>query len=98
MTTQTMARTSAPDEAGHDHDGVDDIVAGRPRWARPAFAAVLVATAALYLVNLSESGFGNDFYAAAVQAGTKSWKAFFFGSFDSASAITPSTSPPPRSG
>src|SRR5207237_783567 len=31
---------------------------------------------------------GNDFYAAAVQAGTKSWKAFLFGSFDSSNFIT----------
>src|SRR5581483_5125455 len=33
-------------------------------------------------------GYANDFYAAAVQAGTKSWKAFFFGSFDSSNFIT----------
>ena len=39
-------------------------------------------TAALYLWSLSDSGYGNDFYAAAVQAGTQSWKALFFGSFD----------------
>src|SRR5438552_19037590 len=31
---------------------------------------------------------GNDFYAAAVQAGTRSWKAFLFGSFDSSNFIT----------
>src|SRR6202012_2090148 len=45
-------------------------------------------TALLYLVNLSVSGLGNEYYAAAVQAGTKSWKAFFFGSFDSSNFIT----------
>jgi 4-amino-4-deoxy-L-arabinose transferase-like glycosyltransferase len=59
-----------------------------PSWARPALLALLVATAALYLVNLSESGYANSFYAAAVQAGTKSWKAWFFGSLDSANSIT----------
>src|SRR2546430_13674597 len=37
----------------------------------------------LFRSGLGASGYGNDFYAAAVQAGTKSWKAFFFGSFDS---------------
>ncbi len=49
---------------------------------------LLTATAVLYLWNLGASGNANDFYAAAVQAGTKSWKAFFFGSFDSSNFIT----------
>ena len=34
----------------------------------------------LYLWNLSASGYANSFYSAAVQAGSESWKAFFFGS------------------
>ena len=34
------------------------------------------------------SGYANSFYAAAVQAGTKSWKAFFFGSLDASNFIT----------
>jgi 4-amino-4-deoxy-L-arabinose transferase-like glycosyltransferase len=66
---------------------------GEPRWARPALAALLVLTAALYTVGLSRSGWANDFYAAAVQAGTKSWKAFFFGSFDSSNFITVDKTP-----
>jgi 4-amino-4-deoxy-L-arabinose transferase-like glycosyltransferase len=59
-----------------------------PRWARPAFLALLLATAALYLYNLSASGYANSFYSAAVQAGSQSWTAFFFGSLDAANAIT----------
>lgn len=59
-----------------------------PRWARPAFWGLLVATAALYFYNLSSSGYANSFYSAAVQAGSQSWKAFFFGSLDAANAIT----------
>ena len=55
---------------------------------RLAFAGLLVATAALYLVNLSANGWGNDFYAAAVQSMTKSWEAFFFGSFDAGNVVT----------
>lgn len=62
--------------------------AARPRWARPALLALLVATAASYLWNLSASGFGNSFYAAAVEAGSKSWKAMLFGSIDSSNFIT----------
>src|SRR5437763_12230328 len=59
-----------------------------PRWARPALVALLVATAALYLWNLSANGYANQFYSAAVQAGSESWKAFFFGSSDAANSIT----------
>ena len=60
----------------------------RPRWELPGLAVLLVATAGLYLWNLAATGFGNAFYAAAVQAGTQNWKAFFFGSLDSANLIT----------
>ncbi|MFG2476484.1 ArnT family glycosyltransferase [Streptomyces fagopyri] len=59
-----------------------------PRWVRPAFLGLLVATGLLYLYDLSASGYANSFYSAAVQAGSQSWKAFFFGSLDSANAIT----------
>ncbi|MFI7014241.1 ArnT family glycosyltransferase [Streptomyces sp. NPDC050164] len=59
-----------------------------PRWARPALLVLLLATAVLYLYNLSASGYANSFYSAAVQAGSQSWKAFFFGSLDAANAIT----------
>jgi 4-amino-4-deoxy-L-arabinose transferase-like glycosyltransferase len=57
-------------------------------WSRPALVLLLVATAAAYVWNLSASGDANSFYAAAVQAGTKSWKAFFFGSLDVSNFIT----------
>ncbi len=60
----------------------------RSRWERPALLALLVGTAVLYLWNLSASGYANDFYAAAVQAGTQSWTAWLFGSLDSGNAIT----------
>ncbi|MGW4999175.1 ArnT family glycosyltransferase [Streptomyces hydrogenans] len=64
---------------------------GRPEdapWVRPAFLGLLAVTTALYLWNLSASGYANSFYSAAVQAGGESWKAFFFGSLDAANAIT----------
>ncbi|MGC0339566.1 ArnT family glycosyltransferase [Streptomyces sp. SLBN-8D4] len=59
-----------------------------PRWARPAFLGLLTATLLLYLYDLSSSGYANSFYSAAVQAGSQSWKAFFFGSLDAGNAIT----------
>jgi len=59
-----------------------------PVWARPALVGLLVGTAVLYLWSLSESGWANSFYSAAVQAGSQSWKAFFYGSSDAANSIT----------
>ena len=59
-----------------------------PAWERPSLWALLSATAFLYLYGLGRIGYGNTFYAAAVQAGTKSWKAFFFGSSDASNFIT----------
>ena len=59
-----------------------------PRWARPALLALLLATAVLYFWGLSASGWANSFYSAAVQAGSQSWKAFFYGSSDAANFIT----------
>lgn len=48
-------------------------------WPRLSFAALLAATFVLYVWGLDRSGWANAYYAAAVHAGTKSWKAFFFG-------------------
>jgi 4-amino-4-deoxy-L-arabinose transferase-like glycosyltransferase len=59
-----------------------------PRWARPGFWALMVATAALYLVNLTSSGYANEFYAASVKSATKSWTALLFASLDSGLSIT----------
>ncbi|BCY07870.1 glycosyltransferase family 39 protein [Actinoplanes sp. L3-i22] len=55
---------------------------------RVPLVMLLLATAVLYLWNLSESGWGNSFYAAAAQAGAQSWKAWLFGSLDAGNAIT----------
>jgi 4-amino-4-deoxy-L-arabinose transferase-like glycosyltransferase len=57
----------------------------RPRWT---LAVLLAATAVLFLWNLSASGYGNTFYAAAAQAGSQSWSAWFFGSLDAHNFIT----------
>ncbi|HEY2812488.1 MAG TPA: glycosyltransferase family 39 protein [Acidimicrobiales bacterium] len=59
-----------------------------PSWAKPCLIALLVGTALLYLWALGDSGWANSFYSAAVQAGTKSWRAFFFGSSDASNFIT----------
>ena len=61
---------------------------GDPAWERPALLGLLVVTAALYLWDPGASGWANTFYSAAVQAGTKSWEAFFYGSSDASNFIT----------
>jgi 4-amino-4-deoxy-L-arabinose transferase-like glycosyltransferase len=63
-------------------------VAAAPGWTRLGLAALLAGTALLYCWTLSASGYANEYYAAAVQAGTQSWKALLFGSLDAAGAIT----------
>ncbi|MEV6137221.1 glycosyltransferase family 39 protein [Nocardia sp. NPDC051990] len=57
-------------------------------WEYPALAVLLLGTGIAYLCNLSASGWANSFYSAAVQAGSKSWEAFFFGSSDAGNSIT----------
>lgn len=61
---------------------------GDPAWVRPGLWAILVLASVLYGWKLSESGYANSFYAAAVKSGSQSWKAFFFGSLDAKSFIT----------
>lgn len=55
---------------------------------RAELAVVLVAITALYLWNLAANGWANAFYAAAAQAGSQNWEAFFFGSSDAGNSIT----------
>jgi len=96
-----MATVTVPGRAGEDWlpatagapapGRLRRLVRGReddPAWVRPCLVALLVATGVLYLWGLGASGWANSFYAAAVQAGTKSWKALFFGSFDAGNFIT----------
>jgi 4-amino-4-deoxy-L-arabinose transferase-like glycosyltransferase len=57
-------------------------------WERLAFAGVVGLAAVLYVLNLTVSGYANTYYAAAAQAGSQSWTAWFFGSLDAANFIT----------
>ena len=83
--------SAAPDDDGPRPGIGRRLVRGRPEdpaWIRPALVALLVGTGILYIWGLGASGWANSFYSAAVQAGSKSWKAFLFGSFDSSNFIT----------
>ncbi|GAB3864514.1 hypothetical protein GCM10027610_112990 [Dactylosporangium cerinum] len=64
-----------------------------PTWVRPALGLLLVGTLVAYVWNLSASRWGNAFYAAAAQAGSESWKAWFFGSSDASNFITVDKTP-----
>jgi hypothetical protein len=50
--------------------------------------ALIVATAVMYLWNITINGMGNQFYAAAAQAGSTNWEALLFGSLDPHNFIT----------
>ena len=58
------------------------------RTHRLLVVLLLVGTAVLYLWNLTASGWGNEYYAAATQAGTQSWQALLFGSLDAGNVVT----------
>ena len=91
MTTQLTTTSPAAEPERPPRGRLKRLVLGRPSdpaWARPALWAVLVLAAILYSWDLSRNGDANTFYAAAVLSGTESWKAFFYGSLDSASFIT----------
>ncbi|WP_436777553.1 glycosyltransferase family 39 protein [Yinghuangia sp. YIM S09857] len=86
--TASVPRLTAPQIA---RDRTVRFVRGNeadPRWVRPSLLGLLLLTGVLYVYSLGESGWANSFYAAAVQAGSESWKAMFFGSSDAANFIT----------
>ena len=62
--------------------------AREPRWIKPSVTALLLGTGLLYLWDLAKTGWANNFYAMAAQAGTWSWKALFFGSLDPGNVVT----------
>ncbi|MFJ4717032.1 ArnT family glycosyltransferase [Streptomyces sp. NPDC088785] len=58
-----------------------------PRWSLPALLGVLALAGVLYAWNLSSNEL-NSFYSAAVYSGTRSWRAWFFGSLDAGGFLT----------
>ena len=51
-------------------------------------AVLLVGSALLCFTMIGSSGWGNNFYAAAAQAGSQSWRAMLFGASDAPASIT----------
>ncbi|MEV2239779.1 glycosyltransferase family 39 protein [Micromonospora sp. NPDC049891] len=90
-----MDRTDTRSAAPTVVDRTDAPLAGgpAPAWVRPALALLLLATGLLYLWGLGASGWANSYYAAAAQAGSQDWTAFFYGSSDAANSITVDKTP-----
>ncbi|GED96772.1 ArnT family glycosyltransferase [Gordonia crocea] len=89
MIEQTVRADDERATADHSENPVGENPVGEnpvTRWV--SLGALLVATAVANLWNLSANGWGNSFYSAAIQAGSQSWKAWFFGSSDMANSIT----------
>ena len=55
---------------------------------RPELALLLLIAGVLNLWGLSENGWANEYYSAAVRSMSSSWHAFLYGSFDAAGAMT----------
>ena len=53
-----------------------------------AVALLMLAATFVFFWNLTASGYANEFYSAAAQAGSKNWEAFLWGSLDAGNAIT----------
>ena len=82
-TTPATSLSRPASRAGRRHlDIPDRVVRAAP------LGGLLLLTAVLYLWGLSRNGTANQYYSAAVQAGTHSWKAFLFGSLDAGNYIT----------
>jgi len=57
-------------------------------WVRPVQLGLGALAAIIYFMNVTISGYANTYYSAAALAASKSWSAWFFGSFDAANFIT----------
>ena len=85
--TSTLKAPEAVD-AGPESPAAPRRRLGRRAWERIALGILLIATSIAYLWNITVNGMGNQFYAGAAQAGSKSWEALLFGSVDPHNFIT----------
>ena len=90
---EVTAVLTRPEHAADAADDHPDQGSPATLAERIALGVLLMATALLYLWNLSASGWANGFYSAAVQAGAENWTAMLFGSSDAGNAITVDKTP-----
>ena len=81
-------RSTSADAVADEHASRAYILPRRTCGDWVALGVMLLAACAIFFINLTASGYANEFYSAAAQAGSVSWKAFLWGSLDSGNAIT----------
>src|SRR4051812_24905515 len=68
------------------------VLVGRLAWDRVGqwmgLGFALLVSAVLNLWNLGQNGYGNEYYAVAVQSMLQNWKNFFFAAYDAGGFIT----------
>ena len=80
--------SASTDPVADEHSSRAYILPRRIRGDWVALGVMLLAACAIFFINLTASGYANEFYSAAAQAGSVSWKAFLWGSLDSGNTIT----------
>ena len=88
MTTSPLLGDTETQAPPSDTEGTPPTRLTAETWNRVGLIALLVATAVLYLWDITINGMGNQFYAAAAQAGSTNWEALLFGSLDPHNFIT----------
>jgi 4-amino-4-deoxy-L-arabinose transferase-like glycosyltransferase len=81
----TAAQASAPPAGPATHH---EPPGHRPRWRPYALGAILVVATLLYGWDIWGSGWGNEFYSAAVKSMSQGLTNFVFGSYDPAGVVT----------
>jgi 4-amino-4-deoxy-L-arabinose transferase-like glycosyltransferase len=79
-------RAAFPAHSGATTDTATDTRAWH--WEGPALLVVLAVSAALNFYGLTNEGYANEYYAAAVRSMLQSWHNFFFVSFDPGGFVT----------
>ena len=85
-------RSTNADAVADERSSRAYILPRRTRGDWMALGVMLLAACAIFFINLTASRYANEFYSAAAQAGSVSWKAFLWGSLDAGNAITVDTS------
>ena len=70
-------RSTSVDTVAEEHTSRAYILPRRTCGDWVALGAMLLAACAIFFINLTASGYANEFYSAAAQAGSVSWKAMF---------------------
>ncbi len=79
---------SAFSERNHHQPKAGPFTPPRTRTDWLALCALMATSCFVFLWNLDASGYANEFYSAAAQAGSQNWEAFLWGSLDAGNAIT----------